>query len=70
MSKKRRHKKWTITDDEERQEKVLRLMKHAGRVPIPPSGHYHDTSEKQRLRKERKQEKANLRNITKEFNNG
>ena len=55
-------------DDEKRQERILEQLKLNGRLPTPPSGHFHDSGERQQRRKDRKNERARLRNLKREYN--
>ena len=57
-------------DELEREERLLAQLAASGRAPTPPGGHFHDTGEKQRVRKDRKAERNRLKDIAREFNNG
>jgi hypothetical protein len=65
-----RSRRYTKPDDESREERLLSQLKANGRMPTPPGGHFHDTGEKQRVRKDRKHERSRLKGMTKELNNG
>jgi len=69
MSKTKKRFKDTDSEDEARQERVLEQLKQSGRTPVPPSGYFHDTGEKQQRRKNRKEERTRLKNLTREYNN-
>jgi hypothetical protein len=76
MGKSRAHKtqfrveKQKDKDEKEREERLLAQLAAYGRAPTPQGGHFHDTGEKQRRRKDRKAERTRLKDMTKEFNNG
>jgi len=74
MGKKKRyhniHKK--DTDEQEREERALRLMEEKqafGRLPTPPPGYFHDTDDRPG-RKDRSATKNKLKNAAEDFNNG
>ncbi len=69
VSKKTRNKKREQEREEaEREERILDQLKMHGRLPTPPSGHFHDTGVKQRGRKNRHGERQRLRDLANEHN--
>ena len=65
MSKQRRDEE----DDEARQQKILDQLKDYGRLPTPPPGFFHE-SDKVRRRQEKKRERARLRDLARNHNQG
>lgn len=63
-----RSKRYNRVEDEEREERILAQIEAQGRIPTPPPGHYHETGEKQRRRKDRKNERTRLKEMTREYN--
>ena len=70
MGKSKRYDRRNEETEEERQERILAQIAATGRLPVVPPRHFHDTGERQTRRKDRKNERARLRQLKEEKNNG
>lgn len=71
MGKTRRYVRRDEETDDERRLRIMEQVKSAGRMQTPPPTKVHDTDRnKPGTRRNRRNEKQNLRKAVEEFNNG